>query len=52
MTSCPEKIRYRDRIAALIALASTRRADRDESRAYRCPICHGWHLTSQERRPA
>lgn len=43
------KVRYRDRIAALLALASTGRSDkakRQERRAYRCPDCKGWHLTS------
>lgn len=49
------KVRYRDRIAALIALdriddvkrpiGSTR-----EVRAYRCPHCKGWHLTAQAKR--
>jgi hypothetical protein len=46
------KIRYRDKIAALLALARTgskRRAGRpkDEQRVYRCPVCKGWHLTSK-----
>lgn len=48
------KIRYRDRIAALLALTSTGRAEerreKNEKRAYRCPNCHGWHLTSQRTR--
>jgi len=56
MTMCRDKIRYRDRIAALMALASTRRSDssrraKTESRAYRCNHCNGWHLTSKLRRP-
>lgn len=44
------KIRYRDRLGALMALASTQRArssGREERRAYRCPDCKGWHLTSR-----
>ena len=45
------KRKYRDRISALLALASTtqnRKArGKDETRAYHCPICKGWHLTSQ-----
>lgn len=44
------KTRYRDRIGALIALASTQRAQsskRAESSVYRCPNCKGWHLTSR-----
>jgi Transcription factor zinc-finger len=43
------KVRYRDRLGALIALSSTQRsvkARRDGVRVYRCPKCHGWHLTS------
>ena len=47
-----QKIRYRDRLAALLALARTQNtADaagtRHERRAYQCPACRGWHLTSQ-----
>lgn len=45
---CPTKRRYRDRLDALIALARIRRDG--ERRIYRCPLCRGWHLTSQERR--
>ena len=44
------KRRYRDRIAALLALAGTgrrKRTRKQETRAYRCPACKGWHLTSQ-----
>jgi hypothetical protein len=48
------KIRYRDRISAKLALAAMGRNDqrrpKSEQRAYRCPDCHGWHLTSQARR--
>lgn len=51
---CAPKIRYRDRIAALIALESTRRRGhrrpKNEVRAYRCRHCAGWHLTSQPKR--
>ena len=46
------KVRYRDRIAAVLALESTRRGGkpkRAEQRAYRCPACRGWHLTSMKR---
>lgn len=51
------KRRYRDRIAALLALASTQsttgatRRAKDERRIYRCPDCKGWHLTSRGRPP-
>ena len=46
------KIRYRDEIAANLALAKLQRqgkAGHDETRAYRCEKCGGWHLTSQKR---
>lgn len=46
MSCSTGKIRYRDRLGAQIALAGTRRKDRSEARAYRCPDCRGWHLTS------
>jgi hypothetical protein len=46
-----KKIRYRDRVAALLALASTgrrhERRHKEEKRAYHCPACRGWHLTSR-----
>lgn len=49
------KIRYRDSIAAKLALASAQRMDSSgrakiERRVYRCPRCNGWHLTSERRR--
>lgn len=57
------KVRYRERRDVKFAL---QRADRDRSRArlnnvtcsrretsgYLCPDCDGWHLTSQQARPA
>lgn len=52
--TCP-KIRYRDRIAAELALARITNRDRShrdktETRTYRCPKCGGgWHLTSKPR---
>jgi hypothetical protein len=49
--SCPSgKLRYGDRVGALLALAqsaSSSKAKRNEVRAYRCPRCDGWHLTSK-----
>ncbi len=49
--TCPSgKRRYRDRIGAQLALAVIRRRDsrqRRETRAYPCPDCRGWHLTSR-----
>jgi hypothetical protein len=51
--SCRLKIRYRDRAGALTALSRIAWRDRHphvETRAYHCPACNGWHLTSQQRR--
>lgn len=54
--SCPTgKVHYRDRVAALYALARVQHADdtgrpKAERRAYRCPRCGSWHLTSRRRR--
>lgn len=49
-STCPTgKHRYRDKIAAHLALAriDAGHGNRREQRAYRCPDCRGWHLTSQ-----
>ncbi|GAB2824906.1 hypothetical protein GCM10022221_23670 [Actinocorallia aurea] len=53
----PEKLWFRDRIAAELALAALQRPnggwERREkaiSSVYRCPSCRGWHLTSRSRR--
>lgn len=54
--TCPSgKVRYRDRIGALLALASAQHKDgskraKTEKRAYRCTNCRGWHLTSKANR--
>lgn len=48
MSACA-KTRYETRIKALYALATIRaNSDRDKCpcRAYPCPDCKGWHLTS------
>lgn len=47
------KRRYRDEIAAKLALATIQREDKahrpdQEVRAYYCRECHGWHLTHRE----
>lgn len=52
---CTKK-RYRDRIGATIALMKAQAnqdhsnyavgSKRRETRIYKCPKCHGWHLTS------
>lgn len=47
------KRKYRDRIAALLALADIGQIDRAsarERRAYPCPDCGYWHLTSRKRK--
>ncbi len=54
MPNC-HKTRYRDRIAALLALATVQSQDKShrpklEQRAYFCADCRSWHLTSQRRR--
>lgn len=46
------KRRYRDRVAAQLTLAQIAAAGaasrpKTEARAYRCPTCKGWHLTSK-----
>lgn len=48
---CTDKVRYRTKLDAKIALANTSlrkrtRAGKDESRPYKCEHCFGWHLTS------
>lgn len=53
MTKC-QKVKYRDRIAALFAMATVQRKDKShrskvEARAYFCADCKGWHLTSKPR---
>lgn len=44
------KWRYRDQAGALVELAAIARLDqawKKPQRAYRCPYCQGWHLTSR-----
>lgn len=53
---CPQtaKVRYRDALAAKLALldcARSPRGGREETRYYRCPFCGGYHLTSAPYRP-
>lgn len=43
---CSSKRRYRDEISAMLALS---RRNASVFRAYRCPYCAGWHLTSETR---
>ena len=57
MKLCEEKIRYRTSVGANLALWGIwvdrylrGRRRRRERRAYACPHCGGWHLTSQPKR--
>lgn len=45
------KVQYFARVDAELALASIDRTNptRREQRVYHCPVCDGWHLTSQAR---
>lgn len=42
---CRRKKRYRKQLDAMLAIIRTGDKDRERS-IYRCPHCHGWHLTS------
>lgn len=44
------KVGYKDRIAAMLALAKCRKGSgaRNERRAYHCGDCGQWHLTSRD----
>lgn len=46
------KVQYFARADAELALVGIDRTDpkRHEQRVYHCPVCDGWHLTSQDRR--
>lgn len=43
---CGKKARYRSKIDALIAANRCTMRGAPKLRAYRCPYCGGWHLTS------
>lgn len=45
-----KKRRFRDEIAAKIALAEAQRRGKGEKRYYYCKMCRCFHLTSQEQR--
>lgn len=50
---CGGKARYESKAQAekaMSLLRDMRGPGKRESRAYRCPKCHGWHLTSKGRR--
>lgn len=48
------KRRFRDEIAAKLALSRVDQRggprEKEPRRAYPCPACKGWHLTSQGKR--
>jgi hypothetical protein len=50
------KFRYRSELDAKIMMSNLAfketqgDARREEKRAYKCPKCYGWHLTSQSQR--
>lgn len=49
--TCNGKRRYRshqEAIQSLHHIKNTSKRDRQPVRAYECPRCHGWHLTSLE----
>ncbi|WP_327335177.1 hypothetical protein [Streptomyces anulatus] len=52
--ACPTgKQRFRDDFEAKLALLRVTTSNsprRQEKRAYHCPHCHGWHLTSQAKK--
>lgn len=47
---CGTKKRFRDDIAAKFAMTrmDTTATETRPIRAYKCPICKGWHLTSKK----
>ena len=45
MRMCGRKVRYRTKEDAVSAAARVSLRKKVALRAYRCPICHGWHLT-------
>jgi hypothetical protein len=50
--SCKKKTRYANDAAAQSALKRINPAGKLKKprRVYKCPICSGWHLTSQPKR--
>lgn len=46
---------YKDRISALIFMTNSKKSDsthhKDLARAYKCPDCNYWHLTSRRNYP-
>lgn len=44
---CPDKIRYKTRLKALLCALSRVNDGAPPLRAYRCPTCKSWHLTKR-----
>lgn len=42
---CPDKVRYKTRVKAMLHALSRVRNGAPPLRAYQCPECRGWHLT-------
>lgn len=52
MSCSSGKVAYKSRVGALLALSRIQYEDKPghtEKKAYRCPTCHSWHLTSKVR---
>jgi hypothetical protein len=47
--ACERKSRYASRVDAEMAIAWCEEQGRRGLTYYRCPYCHGWHLTSHGR---
>lgn len=45
MKMCGRKFRYVSKADAMAAASEALRRKAVALRAYKCPICHGWHLT-------
>jgi hypothetical protein len=49
--ACPSgKRKFRDELAAKIRVGLFRSRRKHPVRAYRCPLCGSWHITSQSKR--
>lgn len=46
VSMCTKKIRFDDELAAIGACIDSSRKF-GPMRDYRCPICHGWHITKK-----
>jgi len=49
-STCSKKKSFDSKISALVgASLALRKTDNETFRAYKCPQCHKWHLTTQIR---